>query len=120
MKSYKLMLLGALSALSIQSSHAEIVRYGGWVLGSVNYVIVDVVCKHTYTNEEIMVLEKSADQGDSLAQLKLGILYDIKSMQRYQQVHENQNVSSNSKEIAQILSKQRSSPCIHINNTAKE
>ncbi|MDF7675486.1 hypothetical protein PT286_01875 [Neisseriaceae bacterium ESL0693] len=124
MRSHKLMLLGVLSALYIQSSHAEIVRYGGLTYGPIDYSVVKEVCEHNYSNREIRKLEKAAERGDTSAQLKLGILYDIKSMQKYQQLID-QRIEGNSvhykdKILTFVLTKHRSSPCIHINNTAKE
>ncbi|MDF7675483.1 hypothetical protein PT286_01860 [Neisseriaceae bacterium ESL0693] len=122
MRSHKLMLLGVLFALFMQFSYAKVYIISEMVSGPIKYDVVKEVCEHNYSNKEIRALEKAADRGNSLAQLKLGILYDIRSMQRYQQVRENQSINNNSvryedKRVARVLAKQRSSPCTLTKNT---
>ena len=120
MKNLKLILLGIISFFfCIKITYGEVYMISEMRSKPINYNIVKEVCEHTYSNKEIQELKKAADRGNSHAQLKLGILYDIKSIQRYQQVHDNQNIDDNNgsyenKRIVRILTKHKLSPCIYL------
>ncbi|MDF7675481.1 hypothetical protein PT286_01850 [Neisseriaceae bacterium ESL0693] len=104
MKRYKLILWVLLGFLSMENSYARIClnTQCGYL------IIIDKVCKHNYNPEEIAALEESADQGDSYAQLVLGILYDIKSVQRHEQASHTYRIAN--------WWHQRKSPCDPTNN----
>ena len=110
MKQHKIILLILFGFLNIENSYARIClnTQCGYL------IMIDKVCKHTYSPEEIAALEQSANQGDSYAQLILGILYDIKSVQRHNEAMEN-DPPSPYPPIAGWWS-QRKSPCDPTNN----
>ncbi|MDF7675484.1 hypothetical protein PT286_01865 [Neisseriaceae bacterium ESL0693] len=108
MRSHKLMLLGVLSVLYIPFSCAEIVRISQFIYTGKDAGLIREVCRDKYTDQDIHMLKKLASKGDDEALLKLGIFYDMKSIQLYQQVEKNNDAS-----VAALL-KTRHYPCTYI------
>lgn len=106
MISQKLMLLClVLSVLYIKTSYAEKVQISKSIYAGKNTNIIREVCENKYNDQDIRILQRLASNGDYYALIKLGIFYDIKSMQMYKQVEENNPAS-----VAALL-KTRNYPC---------
>lgn len=112
MKRYKLKLIAILCISFIKQSFA-VSNYEEIMSESINQRadsnIIREVCKNKYNNNEIKKLEKLANKGDNNAQLKLGIIYDIKALQIYKQVWRQ----NNDFDLA-IRFSHRESPCDYI------
>ncbi|PIT23218.1 hypothetical protein [Snodgrassella communis] len=114
MKYKQLILIGMLSLICIKTVSAKVVWYSGFKHGPTPALAESIskeVCEHKYSDKEIKTMEKAASKGDSLAQLKLGIFYNIKSVQLYKQVSDNKSIDIDRLNAATLLLSKTSSPC---------
>ncbi|MDF7675485.1 hypothetical protein PT286_01870 [Neisseriaceae bacterium ESL0693] len=113
MRKYKLILLTVFYILGLGQSLAQdsyIEMMSKVINEKADSHVIREVCEHKYSNREINKLEKLANGGDNNAQLKLGIIYDIKARQIYRQIwRKNDNFDVPS------LYSGRESPCDFIN-----
>ncbi|MDF7675482.1 hypothetical protein PT286_01855 [Neisseriaceae bacterium ESL0693] len=82
MKQYKLILLTVFYILCVNKSYSAVCFNSDCFYKD----MIKEICEYPYNNTEINTLEKLANEGDINAQLKLAIFYDIKSVQKYQEV----------------------------------